>query len=151
MIGPHVTVAGPCETSQSVKEVVDLAAPLLRQRHVPLVFRGVGTFLPVTPTVYLEAHPQLPLRVFHYALMAALGWSDDYQFHPHLTIAEYVESGRAAEILRELAGRTIVVRDRMEGIALLERRRCGWSIVRRLPFLRERSMESEFGSRGDES
>lgn len=135
MICAHVTMAGPQDTERPLGDVVEAISPVLSfMEHVPLVYRGIGTFLPTTPTVFLEVQPHIRLCVFHRALTLALGWKDEFAFHPHLTLAEYVDSERAADICMELEKEPVVVKDCMKSVTVFEKTASGWLALRELHF-----------------
>ncbi len=135
-IAAHLTLAGPCDTNASVRAVeARLAETVSECAPLAVTIAGAGTFLPVSPTAFLQVEPRAELMHLHDRLIGRLGWSEPYPYCPHVTICEYLPApatGRAVAELRALLFRESVT---VDSASLLERGPEGrWVVLNDFPF-----------------
>lgn len=121
-IDAHVTLTGPCNITSPVAEIAAVTARVA-SNAIPfeLTITGVGTFLPASPTSFLHIGPKERLVALHDALIAQLRWKEDFPYHPHVTITEYISPAETSEVVRKLHTFNIHETDVLDTMALLEK------------------------------
>ena len=105
LITPHMTVKGVFEANdQEIKEVAKTIKEVTN-KHQPfeLNVSKVGTFAPITNTIYFKATPNEELLALHKDLnQNFFGKEPEFAFVPHITIAQKLTSGEHDDIIGQL-------------------------------------------------
>lgn len=131
-IDAHVTLAGPCNTASTVAEIATVIIRVARDA-IPfeLTITGVGTFLPISSTCFLQIGPQERLEALHDELVAQLRWEEAFPYYPHVTITEYLSPAETSEVVRKLHTLNIHETGMLDTISLLEEGSDGkWMLLR---------------------
>ena len=105
-ITPHMTVKGVFEADE--REIVQVAEAIrnVSAKHKPfeLNVSKVGSFAPITNTIYFKVAPNEALLDLHKALNndEFFGALPEYAFVPHVTIAQDLTSGEHDDIIGQL-------------------------------------------------
>ena len=96
ILPPRLLRAGEAEARSFVEEVCQRESPF------EVVLGEVGTFVPVTPTVFLRvARGAYRIRELHDRLNAnGLEWEEEWLFMPHLTLAKMGSDTEATAALQ---------------------------------------------------
>ena len=105
LITPHITVKGVFEANE--KEIEDVAKAIknVTEKHGPfeLNVSKVSTFAPITNAIYFKASVNDELLSLHKDLnYDFFGAEPEYQFVPHITIAQKLSSGEHDDIIGQL-------------------------------------------------
>jgi 2'-5' RNA ligase len=122
----HVTLAGPVDTDVPLLEIEAVVRQCAAEAEsCDLVIEGATTFLPTTSTAYLPVGPTDRLVALHDLLLGRLGWTEEYHYVPHVTVAEHLSPAQTEAVVKQLATVHIFVCDRLDSIALLEKSSTG--------------------------
>jgi 2'-5' RNA ligase len=105
LITPHLTVKGVFEANDQEIEEVSKAIREVTKKHGPfeLNVSKVGTFAPITNTIYFKATLNDDLAVLHKDLNSNFfGEKPEFAFVPHVTIAQKLSSGEHDDIIGQL-------------------------------------------------
>ena len=105
LITPHLTVKGVFDANEKEIEEVAKAIKNVTKKHGPfeLNVSKVSTFAPITNAIYFKATPNEELLALHKDLnYDFFGDEPDYQFVPHITIAQKLSSGEHDDIIGQL-------------------------------------------------
>ena len=105
LITPHLTVKGVFEANDQEIEEVSKAIKEVTKKHGPfeLNVSKVGTFAPITNTIYFKAILNDELAALHKDLnFDFFGKEPEYAFVPHVTIAQKLSSGEHDDIIGQL-------------------------------------------------
>ena len=105
LITPHLTVKGVFEANDQEIEEVAKAIKEVTKKHSPfeLNVSKVGTFAPITNTIYFKAVPNDELAALHKDLNNDFfGEKPEFAFVPHVTIAQKLSSGEHDDIIGQL-------------------------------------------------
>jgi 2'-5' RNA ligase len=105
LITPHLTVKGVFEANDQEIEEVSKAIKEVTKKHGPfeLNVSKVGTFAPITNTIYFKAILNDELAALHKDLnYDFFGKEPEYAFVPHVTIAQKLSSGEHDDIIGQL-------------------------------------------------
>jgi 2'-5' RNA ligase len=131
VIPAHVTLAGPFNTPLRPDAVLPLLERVAKAAApFDITVQGVATFAPVSNTTFLSLAPCRELTALHDQLIAALGWTETFPYHPHVTITEYLSTEGTERAYRELLAQDSREADRIDRFTLFEKRRNrGWKPV----------------------
>ncbi|MBO0585980.1 YjcG family protein [Sporosarcina sp. E16_8] len=104
-ITPHLTVKGVFEANDQEIEEVAKAIKEVTKKHGPfeLNVSKVGTFAPITNTIYFKAILNDELAALHKDLNNDFfGDKPEFTFVPHVTIAQKLSSGEHDDIIGQL-------------------------------------------------
>ena len=104
-ITPHLTVKGVFEANDQEIEEVAKAIREVTKKHSPfeLEVSKVGTFAPITNTIYFKATLNDELAALHKDLNNDFfGEKPEFAFVPHVTIAQKLSSGEHDDIIGQL-------------------------------------------------
>ncbi|AMQ07454.1 MULTISPECIES: YjcG family protein [Sporosarcina] len=104
-ITPHLTVKGVFEANDQEIEEVAKAIKEVTKKHTPfeLNVSKVGTFAPITNTIYFKATLNDELAALHKDLNNDFfGEKPEFAFVPHVTIAQKLSSGEHDDIIGQL-------------------------------------------------
>jgi len=104
-ITPHLTVKGVFEANDQEIEEVAKAIKEVTKKHSPfeLNVSKVGTFAPITNTIYFKATLNDELAALHKDLNNDFfGEKPEFAFVPHVTIAQKLSSGEHDDIIGQL-------------------------------------------------
>ena len=104
-ITPHLTVKGVFEVNDQEIEEVAKAIKEVTKKHSPfeLNVSKVGTFAPITNTIYFKATLNDELAALHKDLNNDFfGEKPEFAFVPHVTIAQKLSSGEHDDIIGQL-------------------------------------------------
>jgi len=104
-ITPHLTVKGVFEANDQEIEEVAKAIKEVTKKHSPfeLSVSKVGTFAPITNTIYFKATLNDELAALHKELNNDFfGEKPEFAFVPHVTIAQKLSSGEHDDIIGQL-------------------------------------------------
>ncbi len=105
LITPHLTVKGVFEANDQEIEEVAKAIKEVTKKHGPfeLNVAKVGTFAPITNTIYFKAILNDELAALHKDLNNDFfGEKPEFAFVPHVTIAQKLSSGEHDDIIGQL-------------------------------------------------
>lgn len=105
LITPHLTVKGVFEANDQEIEEVAKAIKEVTKKHGPfeLNVSKVGTFAPITNTIYFKAVLNDELTALHKDLNNDFfGEGPEFAFVPHVTIAQKLSSGEHDDIIGQL-------------------------------------------------
>lgn len=105
LITPHLTIKGHFEANESEIDDIAKAIKKVTNKHQPfeLEVTKVGTFAPVTNTIYFKATLNEALAALHKDLnYNFFGNEPEYAFVPHITIAQKLTSGEHDDIIGQL-------------------------------------------------
>ncbi|MHA6258475.1 YjcG family protein [Sporosarcina sp. CAU 1771] len=105
LITPHMTVKGVFDANEKEIEEVALAIKEVTKKHSPFELRvsKVSTFAPITNAIYFKAELNDELQALHTDLNSDFFTNEsDYQFVPHVTIAQKLTSGEHDDIIGQL-------------------------------------------------
>lgn len=105
LITPHLTVKGVFEANDQEIDEVSKAIKEITKKHGPfeLNVSKVGTFAPITNTIYFKATLNDELAALHKDLnFNFFGKDPEYAFVPHVTIAQKLSSGEHDDIIGQL-------------------------------------------------
>jgi len=105
LITPHLTVKGVFEANDQEIEEVSKAIKEVTKKHGPfeLNVSKVGTFAPITNTIYFKAILNNELAALHKDLnYDFFGKEPEFAFVPHVTIAQKLTSGEHDDIIGQL-------------------------------------------------
>ena len=105
LITPHLTVKGIFEVNDQEIEEVAKAIKEITKKHSPfeLNVSKVGTFAPITNTIYFKAILNDELAALHKDLNNDFfGNKPEFAFVPHVTIAQKLSSGEHDDIIGQL-------------------------------------------------
>jgi 2'-5' RNA ligase len=105
LITPHLTIKGVFEANDQEIEEVAKAITEVTKNHGPfeLNVSKVGTFAPITNTIFFKAVPNDELLNLHKDLnYNFFGDEPEYAFVPHVTIAQKLTSGEHDDIIGQL-------------------------------------------------
>ncbi|MBO0601461.1 YjcG family protein [Sporosarcina sp. E16_3] len=105
LITPHLTVKGVFEANDQEIEEVAKAIREITKKHSPfeLSVSKVGTFAPITNTIYFKATLNDELAALHKDLNNDFfGEKPEFTFVPHVTIAQKLSSGEHDDIIGQL-------------------------------------------------
>lgn len=105
LITPHLTLKGVFEANDQEIEQVAKAINEVTKKHGPfeLSVSKVGTFAPITNTIYFKAVLNDELAALHKDLNNNfLGENPEFAFVPHVTIAQKLSSGEHDDIIGQL-------------------------------------------------
>ena len=105
LITPHLTVKGVFEANDQEIEEVSKAIKEVTKKHGPfeLNVSKVGTFAPITNTIYFKAILNDELAALHKDLnYDFFGKEPEFAFVPHVTIAQKLSSGEHDDIIGQL-------------------------------------------------
>ncbi|HJF32700.1 MAG TPA: YjcG family protein [Sporosarcina psychrophila] len=105
LITPHLTVKGVFEANDQEIEEVSKAIREITKKHAPfeLNVSKVGTFAPITNTIYFKATLNDDLAALHKDLNSNFfGDKPEFAFVPHVTIAQKLSSGEHDDIIGQL-------------------------------------------------
>jgi len=105
LITPHLTVKGVFEANDQEIEEVAKAIKEVTKKHSPfeLNVSKVGTFAPITNTIYFKAILNDELAALHNDLNNDFfGEKPEFAFVPHVTIAQKLSSGEHDDIIGQL-------------------------------------------------
>ncbi len=105
LITPHLTVKGVFEANDQEIEEVSKAIKEVTKKHSPfeLNVSKVGTFAPITNTIYFKATLNDELAALHKDLNNDFfGEKPEFAFVPHVTIAQKLSSGEHDDIIGQL-------------------------------------------------
>ncbi|MBE1556923.1 YjcG family protein [Sporosarcina limicola] len=105
LITPHMTVKDVFEANE--QEIKDVAKAIkeVAKKHSPfeLNVSKVGTFAPITNTIYFKATTNDDLLALHKDLnYDFFGAESEFAFVPHITIAQKLSSGEHDDIIGQL-------------------------------------------------
>jgi 2'-5' RNA ligase len=134
-LGAHLTIAGPAETAACLDELTALLSRVAAEwKPFDLTIAGVATFLPVTPTCHLGVEPRERLKSLHDSMVRTLGWTDAFDYVPHVTITEYLHEDLTAQVAEEVEALGIREQHRLSAFTLLEKSAAGrWVPIRTFP------------------
>jgi len=104
-ITPHLTIKGVFEANDQEIEEVAKAIKEVTKKHSPfeLNVSKVGTFAPITNTIYFKAILNDELAALHNDLNNDFfGEKPEFAFVPHVTIAQKLSSGEHDDIIGQL-------------------------------------------------
>jgi len=104
-ITPHLTIKGVFEANDQEIEEVSKAIKEVTNKHRPfeLNVSKVGTFAPITNTIYFKAILNDELAALHNDLNNDFfGEKPEFAFVPHVTIAQKLTSGEHDDIIGQL-------------------------------------------------
>lgn len=105
LITPHLTVKGVFEANEQEIEEVAKAIKQVTTKHQPfeLSVSKVGSFAPITNTIYFKVTPNDELLALHKDLNHDFFSAEpEFAFVPHITIAQKLTSGEHDDILGQL-------------------------------------------------
>ncbi|NYF24019.1 YjcG family protein [Sporosarcina sp. JAI121] len=105
LITPHLTVKSVFEANDQEIEEVAKAIRQVTKKHGPfeLNVSKVGTFAPITNTIYFKAVLNDELAALHKDLNSNfMGKEPEFTFVPHVTIAQKLTSGEHDDIIGQL-------------------------------------------------
>lgn len=105
LITPHLTVKGVFEANDQEIEEVSKAIREITKKHgsFELNVSKVGTFAPITNTIYFKATLNDDLAALHKDLNSNFfGDKPEFAFVPHVTIAQKLSSGEHDDIIGQL-------------------------------------------------
>ncbi|MCZ2258970.1 YjcG family protein [Sporosarcina sp. G11-34] len=105
LIPPHLTVKGVFDADEKEVEEVAKAVKEITKKHGPfeLAVPKVSTFAPITNAIYFKATLNDELENLHKDLnYDFFGSKPEYQFVPHITIAQKLSSGEHDDIIGQL-------------------------------------------------
>ncbi|KAA0966707.1 hypothetical protein FQ087_10915 [Sporosarcina sp. ANT_H38] len=105
LITPHLTLKGVFEANDQEIEQVAKAIKEITKKHGPfeLSVSKVGTFAPITNTIYFKAVLNDELAALHKDLNNDFfGEKPEFAFVPHVTIAQKLSSGEHDDIIGQL-------------------------------------------------
>jgi 2'-5' RNA ligase len=105
LITPHLTVKSVFEANDQEIEEVAKAIKEVTKKHGPfeLNVSKVGTFAPITNTIYFKAVLNDELAALHEDLNNNFfGEKPEFAFVPHVTIAQKLSSGEHDDIIGQL-------------------------------------------------
>jgi len=134
-IDAHVTFAGPWDGEEPVSSIeAELVSVADELEPFELTITEVRSFLPTTPTCYLEVEPEKQLVALHDALVRRLGWRDSFPYVPHVTIAEYLSEEETAGVVEQLRRLELCVHDQVRKLRLVEKVSEGrWVVAKEVP------------------
>jgi 2'-5' RNA ligase len=130
-IGPHVIVAGPCDSDMTDEEVTTILSLLAsKTRSFKMTITNIDTFLPVSSTSFLHIEPKKRLITLHNKIVSKLGWEEAFPYHPHVTITEYLSPKEMFEVVSEMCKIKFHETDILDTIALLQKNQNGkWILL----------------------
>ena len=103
----HITLIPPTEVDDAQFEKLEENLAQVAQQHSPfdITLRGTGTFRPVSPVVFVSVvegiSPTEQLAADARALVDEL--SQQFPYHPHVTVAQEVSEGALDQAFNELS------------------------------------------------
>jgi 2'-5' RNA ligase len=130
-VGPHVTMAGPCDSDMTDEEVTSILSLVAsKTRSFRLTIMNIDTFLPVSSTSFLRIKPKKRLITIHNKLVLKLGWEEAFPYHPHVTITEYLSPKETFEVVSKMRKNKFHETDILDSIALLQKNQVGkWILL----------------------
>jgi 2'-5' RNA ligase len=130
-IGPHVTVAGSCNSDMTDEEVTTILSLVAsKTRSFKLTITNIDTFLPVSSTSFLRIKSKKRLITLHNKLVSKLGWEEVFLYYPHVTITEYLSPKETFEVVSEMRKIKFHETDILDTIALLQKNQNGkWILL----------------------
>lgn len=103
-VPPHITVMPPQAVASDKKEQVFSHLEKVASRHRPfrVSVQGPGTFMPVSPVVYLnlaEGGPQCT-ELAEDVRFGPLDYTPRFPYHPHITIAQGLHEEKLFEAMK---------------------------------------------------
>lgn len=105
LITPHLTIKSEFEANENEIDDIAKAIKEVTKKHQPfeLQVTKVGTFAPITNTIYFKATLNDELASLHKDLnYNFFGNEPEYTFVPHITIAQKLTSGEHDDIIGQL-------------------------------------------------
>jgi 2'-5' RNA ligase len=133
----HVTLLPPTEVDQGMLPEIENHLAQIASESKPFRMRlgGTGTFLPISPVVFVQIAQGIT-QVVAIESKVRSGLLDrelQFPYHPHVTVAHYVDEEKLEFAMKDLAG--YQAEFRLDRLKLYEQCAGGtWRVLREFPF-----------------